>query len=293
MKKTKMRITSLIITLTTMSLSSCFQPDSANGQKLTNALIKSEKIIYYNIGILKNERSYGFGRDVFNEYDRNGNMLKESIILVEEDNKKETINLSSVSNYKDGKLSKVVNFSVIKGGVKKEELIFSYQKDGRLEKEECKAFEDGKEVLNKKCNYTTYTYAKNETANIFVFDEPTKTFKLFSRTIKEFDNRKNLIKSTDYDEKNEPYLFEIKTYNVKNLLVTDKRKSEFMDLYVTYLYNENGDVIKSTSKTAEVNYSYKYDDYGNWIEKTEKTTMKDGEIDNNYLIKRTIEYYSL
>lgn len=291
-----MKLRNSIIISITISFSSCLQNTPISAQKLAKAVIKSEKIIYYNIGLLKNERSYGFGRDVFNEYDTSGNIVKEAIIMVEDGTEKETISLSSISHYNNGKLSKAENFSVLRGGVKREELIFSYQKDGKLEKEECKAFEDGKEVLNKKCNYTTYTYAKNETENIFVFDETTKIFKLSYRTIKEFDNSKNLIKSTDYDDKNEPYRVEIKTYNVKNQLVTDNRKSEFEDFYVNYVYNEKGDVIKSTGKNAEVNYSYKYDDYGNWIEKTQKTIVKDAgksETTENYLVKRTIEYFNL
>lgn len=279
-----------------MSFSSCLQNTPISAQKLAKAVIKSEKIIYYNISILKNERSYGFGRDIFNEYDTSGNIVKEAIIMVKDGTEKEIISLSSISHYNNGKLSKVENFSVLRRGVKKEELIFTYQKDGKLEKEECKAFENDKEVLNKKCNYTTYTYAKNENENIFVFDETTKSFKLSYRTIKEFDNHKNLIKTTDYDEKNEPYRVEIKTYNVKNQLVTDNRKSEFEDFYVNYIYNEKGDVIKSTSKNSEVIYTYIYDDYGNWIEKTQKTTMKDAgksETAENCLIKRTIEYFNL
>ena len=80
------------------------------------------------------------------------------------------------------------------------------------------------------------------------------------------------------------------------LLNLDNRKSEFEDFYVNYIYNEKGDVIKSTSKNSEVIYTYIYDDYGNWIEKTQKTTMKDAgksETAENCLIKRTIEYFNL
>ncbi|MEO5911323.1 MAG: hypothetical protein ABIP95_10570 [Pelobium sp.] len=289
-----MRPNYLTIMLIAVIFTSCLQNDPASGQKKSKAVIKSEKIIYYNIGSLKNERSFGFGRDVLNEYDGSGNTLKESIILVEDGTEKEIVNLSSLSHYENGKLTKVENYSVLRGGVKKEELIFSYQKDGKLEKQECKAFENGKEVLNKKCNYTTYTYAKNETESIFVFDETTKTFKLSYRTVKEFDGRKNLIKLTDYDEKNEPYRSEIKTYNANNQLTTDTRKSEFEDMHVAYLYNEKGDVIKSTGGNSEVVYTYKYDEYGNWIEKTRKETVKDAgksEISENFLIKRTLEYY--
>ena len=116
-----------------MSLSSCLRNAPIKAQKLAKAVIKSEKIIYYNIGILKNERSYGFGRDVFNEYDTSGNIVREAIIMVEDGTEKETISLSSISHYHNGKLSKVENFNVLRGGVKKEELIFSYQKDGKLE----------------------------------------------------------------------------------------------------------------------------------------------------------------
>ncbi len=282
-----------IILIATIS-TSCLQNDTASGQKKSNAVIKSEKIIYYNIGLLKNERNYGFGRDVFNEYDRSGKTLKESIIMVEEGTERETVNLSSLSHYEDGKLSKVENFSVLRGGVKKEELIFSYQKDGKLGKEECKAFEDDKEVLNKKCNYTTYNYGKNETESIYVFDETTKTFKLSYRTVKEFDSRKNLIKSTDYDEQDEPYRVETKTYNTKNQLITDKRDSEFENMEVKYMYDKEGNVVNSKGNNSEETYSYKYDEHGNWIEKTQKTILtnkEDSEIGDNYLIKRTIVYY--
>lgn len=128
--------TRLKIILIAMIFSSCIQHDHASAQKIGKAVIKSEKIIYYDIGLLKNEKSYGFGRDVFNEYDSTGNSLKESIIMFEEETGKETINLASLFHYQKGKLSKVENYSVLRGGIKREEIILTYQTDGKRVKEE-------------------------------------------------------------------------------------------------------------------------------------------------------------
>lgn len=276
-----------------LSFFSCQQNDAEKAQK--KPVIKSEKIIYYDIHAFKNERSYSFGRDLYYEYDSNGKQLKKSIILVEEETEKETINLSYLFHYQNGKLTKGEKFSVLRGGIKNEEVQFTYNTDGKLEKEVHKAIEDGKEVLNKNCFYTTYSYGKNETEDHWRFDEEAQKFKISYRTVKEFDNSRNLIKETDYDKDNEPYRTNLKTYNNQNQVIRELRVDEFSDVDESTVYNKEGDILKITFKAGgEMIYTYKYDEYNNWIEKTEKIiTVSKGKskISDNHLIKRTIVYY--
>lgn len=276
-----------------------FTAGSCSGSQQNEAkekpVIQSEKIIYYDITNSKSERSYDFGRDLYREYDRSGKQLKESIILFDEQTQQETINLAYLYHYQNGKLTKGENFSVLRGGIKKEEVQFTYNTEGKLEKEVHNAIEDGKKVFNKNCFYIVYSYGKNETEDHFSFDEAAQKFELSYRTVKEFDHLKNLIKEVDYDPQNEPYRTSVKTYNDKSQVIRERRVDQFSDVDESTIYNEQGDILKITTQTGgEMIYTYKYDQYKNWIEKTEKIiTVSNGksEISANHLIKRTIVYY--
>ncbi|MDO7742266.1 MAG: hypothetical protein MUP99_00770 [Pedobacter sp.] len=123
----------LMIVFTAVSHPAGLQNEIQKVQK--KPVIKSEKIIYYDITASKNGRSYDFGKDLFLEYNDNGELLKESIILVDEETEKETTNLAYQNQYKTGKLTGAESYSVLRGGVKKEEIQFTYNADGKLEKE--------------------------------------------------------------------------------------------------------------------------------------------------------------
>ncbi len=283
----------LMMVFTTGSCSGSQQ----NGAKVVKdkPVIQSEKIIYYDIEGSKSERSYDFGKDLFKEYDRSGKQLKESIILVDEQTQKETINLGYLYHYQNGKLSKGENYSVLRGGIKKEEVQFIYNAGGKLEKEVHDAFEDGKKVLNKNCFYILYSYGKNDTEDHFSFNEGTQKFELSYRTLKEFDLHKNLVKEIDYDPQNEPYRSIVRTYNDINQIIRERRVDQYSDVDESTVYNDEGDILKITTKDGgEMIYTYKYDQYNNWIEKTEKIiSVSNGksEISANHLIKRSIIYY--
>lgn len=290
-----MKSTYILILFFNAGFSFSPQNDTAQAQVPNKAPIKSEKIIYFDVRDLRNERSYDFGKDVFLEYDSKGNLLKESIILADEDTKEETIHLSSLTHHQNGKRTKQENFSVLRGDIKKDEVIFTYQKDGKIAKEEVKAFENGKAVLNKNCLYTTYVHEKNETSDQFGFDEATRKFKLYFRTIKEFDARGNLIKMTFYDDQNEPYRLNQRLYNDKNQLIKEIIKDQYQDVEDLNTYNKEGDLLKTINKQGvETVYSYKYDAHLNWIEKTITSTSVANDksaIITNYLLKRTLQYY--
>lgn len=261
----------------------------------TKPVIKTETIIYYDVKPSKIERSYGFGRDLYKEYDNQGNPLKEFIILGKEGTDEDENHLSYGYHYQDGKLQKAEHFSVLRGGIKSEEVRFTYGTDGKLEKEALIVFVNGKEVLNKKSFYTLYSYGKDQTEEHWRFDEAAQKFKLSYRTVKEFDDRRNLIKETDYDEENQPYSTNIKTYNDKNQVIREVKAGQYSDRDESSLYNPQGDILKINSKNGgEVLYTYKYDAHQNWIEKTEKeinVNKGKSEISNHHLIKRTIVYF--
>jgi len=283
----------LMIVFTAGSHPVGLQNDIQKAQK--KPVIKSEKIIYYDITASKNERRYDFGKDLFLEYNNNGELLKESIILVDEETEKETTNLAYQNQYKTGKLTGAESYSVLRGGAKKETIRFTYNANGKLEKEVHDAVKDGKVVLNKDCFYISYTYGEKETEDHFRFNENTKKFEISFRTVKEFDSRKNMVKSTDYNEENKPYRTNSKNYNDQNQLIRESIVDEYTDIDESLVYNKEGDVVKITTKTGgEKVYTYKYDQYQNWIEKTEKYTEVDkgkSAIVYNNLIKRTVVYY--
>lgn len=289
-----MKSTYMLILVLNLSILSCQQNKVLQAQT-KSGVIKSEKIIYYDIHTIKNERSYGFGKDVLNEYDGKGNLLKESIIVVDQKTGKETVNLSSLYHYENGKQRKMEKFSVLRGGVKNKEVVFSYNADGKLEKQEIKILEDGKEILNNSCFYTIYSYGKDQTETVYRFDENTRKFILSYRTVKEFDSRNNQVKETDYDEGNQPYRMLRSTYNDKNQLIRESRTDQSQDAENNHVYNAQGDILKTTYKDGGgMNCTYQYDDHGNWVEKTEKyITVSNGksEVTDNQLIKRTIVYY--
>ncbi|MBC8984957.1 hypothetical protein H9X96_04120 [Pedobacter sp. N36a] len=283
----------LMVLLSTGSGAFCQQNETKASK--AKPMIKTEKIIYYDVKPLKNERSYGFGRDLYKEYDNNGNQLTESIILAKEGTDEDENNLSYRYHYQTGKLDKAEHFSVLRAGIKHEEVRFTYSTDGKLEKEALIVFQDGKEVLNKNSFYTLYSYEKDQKEEHWRFDEAAQKFKLSYRTVKEFDNRRNLIKETNYDEDHQPYRTNIKTYNDKNQIIREIAVDQYSDRDESILYNPQGDVLKINAKNrGEVSYTYKYDEHNNWIEKTEKeisVNQGKSKISNHHLIKRTIIYY--
>lgn len=275
--------------------STAFAQQNEQNKAAGKRVIKTEKIIHYEVTPSKNERSYGFGRDLFKEYDSNGQLLKESIILAKEGTEEDELNLSYAYHYQNGKLDKAEHFSVLRGGVKNEEVRFTYHPDGKLEKEALIVFKDGKELLNKNSFYTLYSYGKDQQEEHWRYDEAAQKFKLSYRTVKEFDDRRNLIKETDYDEENEPYSRNIKTYNDKNQVIREVKTDQYSDRDESSQYNTQGDILKINSKNGgEVLYTYQYDENNNWMEKTEKEiniNKGKSEISNHRLIKRTIVYY--
>lgn len=283
----------LMIAFITGNPSTGLRNDIEQAQK--KPVIKSEKIIYYDITASNNERTYDFGKDLFLEYTDRAELFKESIITMDEETEKETIHLAYQNHYKAGKLTEAESYSVLRGGVKKEEVQFTYNADGKLEKEVHDAVKDDKVVLNKDCYYISYTYGEKETEDHFRYNEETKKYEISFRTVKEFDSRKNMVKSTDYDGENKPYRTNSRNYNDQNQLIRELIVDEYTDIAESFVYNKEGDVVKITTKTGgEKVYTYKYDQYHNWIEKTQKyTEVNKGKsaIVYNNLIKRVIVYY--
>ena len=290
-----MKLTLVLMTVANLSLSACQQNDDSPIQKKNSAVIKSEQIVYFDVNTFKNERSGDFGKDLLLEYDPQGNLIKESMILFDENSKEETVHISSLFHYENGKRVKVESFSVLRGGIKKDEVISTYQKDGKLEKQEFQAYENGKKALNEYCFFINYTYAKDETENHYSFDKITQKFIHSFRLEKKFDKKNNLINQTYYDSDNKPYRTNTRAYNSINQLIKESTVDEYVDSEEMNEYNNQGDIVKVMGKDgSETIYTYKYDDRNNWIEKTEKlTATKDGksEIITNQLIKRSLNYY--
>ncbi|WP_097129657.1 hypothetical protein [Pedobacter xixiisoli] len=288
----------LMLMMLNIGMASCQQnsePD-CTGKKGEKRAIKSEKIIYYVNG---NERRGSFGSDEMNQYDEQGNILTHSMVLYDEDTKKDTIVPASIFHYKDGLLAKQENFSVLRGGIKKYEVETLYDKDKKIIKVTHNVFDQNKAVLDKNSHYYEYTVNSNniKKSNISYYNDANKKFEFDYRLEQKFDG-KNLLEEKYFGKDNEIYREIKNTYNDKKQLIkTINNDQVYAEVY--YTYNEHNDVIKRKHTdredfVSEITFTYKYDCYGNWIEKTEEEVTKSNsknEAEPKYVVKRAIVYY--
>jgi len=288
----------LMLMMLNIGMASCQQnsdPDCI-GKKGEKRIIKSEKIIYYLNG---EERRASFGSDEMNEYDQQGNLLVHSIVLYDKDTKTDEAVPSSKYHYKNGKMSKQENFSVLRGGIKTYEIETFYDKDTKITKVVHTTIDQNKPVLDKNSHYYEYTVnnENTKTSNVLFYNEANKKFEFNYRLAQKFE-RNNLIEELYFDNKNNTYRAIKNTYNDKNLLVkTINRDQVYSEVY--YAHNEQNDIVKrkytdGEDFVSETTYTYKYDCYGNWIEKTEEELTKSkvkNETGPKYTIKRQIIYY--
>ncbi|RLJ80461.1 hypothetical protein BCL90_1236 [Pedobacter alluvionis] len=282
---------------------------SCNGQEKTDCIpikgkshIKIENITFYDFSGSKPERTYTFGEDKINEYDKKENLIKESIVLNIKE--KDTAIVVNEFFYKNDVLIKNNGFSALRGGAKNKEWNYEYDANNKRKKEIFKAIEDDKEILNKTCFYVDYSYEKNkEIQQIFRYNEDSKTF-TFSHRQENTLNKNNKVTEEIYiDNENKIYTKIKFEYNSKNQLVREFKNDIYTDGYeFFYEYNENGDLTKRTgiSISDEIKkeiklITYKYDCNNNWIEKTEEnnkiSTDRKSTRESKNLIKRTITYY--
>lgn len=288
----------LILMMLNTGMASCQQgnePDCA-GKKAEKRAIKSEKIIYYVNG---NDRRNSFGSDEVNEYDKNGHILMHSLVLYNDDTKKDTIIPTNIFHYKDEMLVKQEDFSALRGGVKTYEIETLYDKDKKMIKVIHHIIKQDKAVLDKNSHYQEYLVSDKDLkkSNVFYYSEASKKFELDYILEQKFD-RNNLIEELYFDKENKVYREIKNTYNDKNLLVkTINNDHVYSEVY--YTYNDKNDLVKrkytdGEDYVSETSYTYKYDCYDNWTEKTEQEIIKSkvkNEPEPKYTIKRTIVYH--
>lgn len=288
----------LILVMLNTGMASCQQSSEPDcfGKQGEKRAMKSEKIIYYING---DERENSFGSDEMYEYDKQGNLTKRSIVLYDEDTKKDTISTASIFHYKDGLITKQEDFSVLRGGIKKYEVETLYDKDKKIVKIIHRAVDKNEAVLDKNAHYYEYTLNNNDIkkSNISYYNETTKKFEFDYRLEQKFDGE-NLLEEHYFDKEDELFRSITNTYNVKKQKIkTINNDQVYSEIY--YTYNEHNDVIKrkytdGEGFVSETTCFYKYDCYWNWIEKTEEEIIKsksETETKPKYTIKREIVYY--
>ncbi|CAM4126881.1 hypothetical protein FLWE109334_11795 [Flavobacterium weaverense] len=277
---------------------------SCNGQEKKDCIpikgksqIKIEEITHYSYIESEPERDYIFGEDRICEYDSKGNLIKESVVL--NNNEKDTAIVVSQLFYKNNLLVKNNRFSALRGGVKNKEWIYEYENNNKLKKEIFKNIENDKEILDKTCFYVDYSYETNkEIQTIFRYDEDSKTFN-FSHRVENILNQNNKVtEEISIDNENKIYEKNKLEYNSKNQLVRHSHEGSYSAYEFRYEYDQNGNVTKKTavSNPDEITLiTYKYDCNNNWIEKTEEnnniSTDDKSTKESKTLIKRKITYY--
>lgn len=281
-----------------MGMASCQQnsePD-CTGKKGEKRAMKSEKVVYYTNG---GERRNSFGSDEMYEYDKQGNLLKRSVVAYDEEAKKDIVSVASKFHYEDGLRTKQEDFSVLRGGIKKYEVETVYDENKKVVKELHHVIDSNKIVLGKYSHY--YEFLVNDEnfkkSKIFYYNEASKKFEFDYRLEQKYDGE-NLLEERFFDKEGEIFRAITNTYNDKKQNIkTINNDQVYSEVY--YTYNEQNDVIKKKytdgeDYVSETDYSYKYDCYGNWIEKTEKEIIKSKsktETKPKYTIRREIVYY--